>query len=109
DMAAAYERVGGSVGASRDPAPKPFARLVWATGLAAAQTVPALHAVAHTCADPSPHGTRQESCEAILNAMSRGDTVIIQSLAASIRVRRESAGSPSRIAAEAWRRTLAWQ
>jgi hypothetical protein len=41
--------------------------------------------------------------------MARGDTTLIQELAASMRIRREPPDDPGRVAAEVRRRTLAWQ
>ena len=45
----------------------------------------------------------------MLDAMARGDTILVQSVAASIHIRTEDPGSPARTAAEAWRHNLTWQ
>lgn len=109
EIADAFERARARTGLTRDQASTPLYRLAWATGLTASQNVPPFQVLAHACTDPSRRATRRDPCDAILKTMAQGDTVLVQSVAASIRIRTEDPGSPARTAAEAWRRNLAWQ
>lgn len=106
ETANAFQRAGATPGYGQ--AAGALARLSAASALAAALPVPGITALAKAC-DAQVQIDRDKVCDAISATMAHGDELLLQMLAADIEIRRREPGDPMRIAAEAARRTLAWQ
>jgi hypothetical protein len=108
-IADAYRRAATTPLSTRRPRPATLFGAAVSLARPHAPVLQALQTLSRACTDGARRAIRDDACNAILQAMARGDEAMIQALAAQLRIRRGAAGDPDRRAAQQWRRAWAWQ